>query len=131
MRYFEQILETTTHKIAAVQPLTSHLIKLPSKTNKTRSVPQEKQNRTHKCFLLLTFTNGCARVSRPTRTLIHQLCEDIGCRLDDLPGTMDRREREREGSGWWGLPLVKIWSATINFILQWRNSFWLSIFLKT
>ena len=31
---FEQFLEATLHKTAAIQPLTSHLTNHPSKTNK-------------------------------------------------------------------------------------------------
>ena len=41
--YFEQILETTSHKTVAVQPLTSHLKNHPSKMNKTYEILLEKQ----------------------------------------------------------------------------------------
>ena len=41
-----------------------------------------------------------AKVGRPARTYIRQLCADTGCSLEDLPGAMDDRdglrERERE-----------------------------------
>ena len=35
--------------------------------------------------LLWTPTHGCARVGRPARTYIQQLCEDTGCNPEDLP----------------------------------------------
>ena len=61
-------------------------------------------------FLLLwTPTHGCARVGRPARTYIHQLCEDTGCNPEDLPEAMNDREKWREtvrdigagGATWW------------------------------
>ena len=44
---FEQVLETTLHKTAAVQPLTSHFKNHPSKTNKTWEIFLEKPWWTH------------------------------------------------------------------------------------
>ena len=46
--------------------------------------------------LLWTPTHGCARVGRPARTYIQQLCEDTGCNLEDLPEAMNDREKWRE-----------------------------------
>ena len=46
--------------------------------------------------LLWTPTYGCARVGRPARTYIQQLCEDTGCNLEDLPEAMNDREKWRE-----------------------------------
>ena len=59
--------------------------------------------------LLWTPTYGCARVGRPARTYIQQLCEDTGCNPEDLPETMNDREKWRErvkdiragGATWW------------------------------
>ena len=59
--------------------------------------------------LLWTPTHGCARVGRPARTYIQQLCEDTGCNPEDLPEAMNDRERWREtvrdiragGATWW------------------------------
>ena len=46
--------------------------------------------------LLWTPTHGCARVGRPARTYIQQLCEDTGCNPEDLLEAMnDRRNGER------------------------------------
>ena len=36
---------------------------------------------------------GRAKAGRPARTNIQQICVDTGCSFDDLPGTMDNRDR--------------------------------------
>ena len=54
-------------------------------------------------------TYGCAKVGRPARTYIQQLCEDTGCNPEDLPEAMNDREKWRErvrdiragGATWW------------------------------
>ena len=46
--------------------------------------------------LLWTPTYGCAKVGRPARTYIQQLCEDTGCNPEDLPEAMNDREKWRE-----------------------------------
>ena len=59
--------------------------------------------------LLWTPTHGCAKVGRPARTYIQQLCEDTGCNPEDLPEAMNDREKWREtvrdiragGATWW------------------------------
>ena len=59
--------------------------------------------------LLWTPTYGRAKVGRPARTYIQQLCEDTGCNLEDLPEAMNDREKWRErvrdihagGTTWW------------------------------
>ena len=45
---------------------------------------------------LWTPTHGCARVRRPARTYIQQLCEDTGFNPEDLPEAMNDREKWRE-----------------------------------
>ena len=65
--------------------------------------------------LLWTPTHGCARVGRPARTYIQQLCEDTGCNPEDLPEAMNDREKWREtvrdiragGATWWWWRAVK------------------------
>ena len=60
-------------------------------------------------ILLWTPTYGCAKVGRPARTYIQQLCEDAGCNPEDLPEAMNDREKWRErvrdiragGATWW------------------------------
>ena len=39
---------------------------------------------------------GRAKAGRPVRTYIQQLCEDTGCSPEDLPETMNDREKWRE-----------------------------------
>ena len=59
--------------------------------------------------LLWTPTYECAKVGRPARTYIQQLCEDTGCNPEDLPEAMNDREKWRErvrdiragGATWW------------------------------
>ena len=66
--------------------------------------------------LLCTPTHGCARVGRPARTYIQQLCEDTGCNPEDLPEAMNDREKWREtvrdiragGATWWWWPNLRI-----------------------
>ena len=62
--------------------------------------------------LLWTPTYGQAKVGRPTRPYIQQLCEDTGCNPEDLPETNNReewRERVRDilagSTTWWWLYL--------------------------
>ena len=46
--------------------------------------------------LLWTPTQGRAKAGRPARTYIQQLCEDTGCCPEDLPESMNDREKWRE-----------------------------------
>ena len=46
--------------------------------------------------LLWTPAYGQAKVGRPARTYIQQLCEDTGCSAEDLPEAMKDREKWRE-----------------------------------
>ena len=47
-------------------------------------------------ILLWTPSRGRAKVGRPARTYIQQLCADTKCSLEDLPVAMDDREGWRE-----------------------------------
>ena len=59
--------------------------------------------------LLWTPSHDRAKAGRPARTYMQQLCEDTGCRPEDLPEAMSDRERVRDiraGSTtrwWWWL----------------------------
>ena len=72
--------------------------------------------------LLWTPTHGCARVGRPARTYIQQLCEDTGCNPEDLPEAMNDREKWREtvrdirvgGATWWWW----WWWCNLNYFLK-------------
>ena len=47
-------------------------------------------------LLLWTPTYGQARIGRPARKHIQQLCEDTGCRPEDFPEVMNDRENWRD-----------------------------------
>ena len=73
--------------------------------------------------LLWTPTYGCARVGRPARTYLQQLCEDTGCNPEDLPEAMNDREKWWErvrdiraggATWWWWLIWKKGWLPTIS-----------------
>ena len=46
-----------------------------------------------------TPSHGRAKVRRPARTYIQQLCADSGCSPEDQPGAMDDRDGGERGSG--------------------------------
>ena len=74
-------------------------------------------------------THGCARVGRPARTYIQQLCEDMGCNPEDLPEAMNDREKWREtvrdiragGATWWWWLLYILWDAWPIFMISASN----------
>ena len=78
---------------------------------------------------LWTPTYGQAKSGRPARTYIQQLCEDTGCNPEDLPETMNDREKWREmvrdiraGSTtwwwwWWLQDTIKCLFSPIDIIL--------------
>ena len=89
-------------------------------------------------ILLWTPAYGRAKAGRPARTYIQQLCEDTGCRPEDLPKAMNDREEWRErvrdilasGTTWWwwwfGLVLWHIdhyWLFIAKSIFTHINSF--------
>ena len=51
--------------------------------------------------LLWTSTYGRAKVGRPARTYIQQVCEDMRCSPEDLPEAMNNREICASGTTWW------------------------------
>ena len=71
--------------------------------------------------LLWTPTHGRAKAGRPARTYIQQLCEDMGCCPEDLPGAMNDREEWRErvrdiratsATWWWWFTSIYIYIYT-------------------
>ena len=50
-----------------------------------------------------------AKAGRPSRTYIHQLCADTGCRLEDLSEAMDDRD------GWW----ERVWQIRASRATWW------------
>ena len=70
----KQVLATTPHETPTIRTLAPH----------------------HENYTSQTPTYGCAKVGRPARTYIQQLCEDTGCNPEDLPEAMNDREKWRE-----------------------------------
>ena len=79
-----------------------------------------------------TPTYGRAKAGRPARTYIQQLCEDTGCSPEDLPETMNDREKWRErvrdirASGttcWW-------WSLSQTGCYTRLSTIWRSLWLN-
>ena len=73
--------------------------------------------------LLWTPSHGQAKAGRPAQTYIRQLCADMGCSPEDLPGAMDDKEGWRERvrdiradsttwRWWWPVTLLYIWRST-------------------
>ena len=98
LSHIEQILEATSHKIAAVKSPTTFLETI--QISRTRHA-------------------GRPSVGRPARTYLQQLCTDTGCSLEDLPEAMGNwdewwekvREIRASGSTWWWWWLIQIiWS---------------------
>ena len=79
------------------------------KLSKTCRTLLEKQGRAHKWCTPMDPTYGRAKAGRPARTFIQQLCEDTGCSPEDLPESINDREKWRErvrdiracGTTWW------------------------------
>ena len=85
--------------------------------------------------LLWTPTHGRAKIGRPARTYIQQLCEDTGCCPEDLPRAMNDREEWRERVRdihatsttwwwWWLTSTAKVYSSILT--LNWEIFFYIS-----
>ena len=77
--------------------------------------------------LLWTPTYSRAKAGRPSRTYIHQLCEDTECSPEVLPGAMNHWEKWKErvrdiracGTWWWWWLLSKTYNSFANS--QWND----------
>ena len=85
--YFKQILEAAPHKTAAVPPISKTI-----QVKRTRHEGHCWRSKDKIISVVFLWTSW----HWSTRTYLHQLCADIGCSLEDLPGAMDNRDRERE-----------------------------------
>ena len=102
-----KLYRTRSHKVPAVQTPTSHPQNYP---NKSCRILLEKYGWAHKQSMPVDRppSHRQARLGRPARTNLHQLCTGTGCSMEDLPKAIaDRdewRERVREirasGSPW-------------------------------
>ena len=76
--------------------------------------------------LLWTPSHGQAKAGRPAWTYIQQLCADMGCSLEDMPGAIDDKEgwQERvndihaDGMTWWVIKCLPHKINQMNFIRQ-------------
>ena len=77
--------------------------------------------------LLWTLTYGRAKVGRPARTDIQQLCGDMGCSPEDLPEAVNDREKWRErvrdicagGTTWWWWYVFK-YDNLLLYLKYWK-----------
>ena len=79
---------------------------------------------------LWTPTYVRAKAGRPARTYIQQLCEDKGCSPEDLPETMNDREKWREkvrdirasGTTWWYIYIyIYICLSATGVFISWKE----------
>ena len=103
----------------------------PKKKNKTKNIWVRWIRRAGYCWkskskrirvsdvLLLILTHGCICVGWPARIYLYQLCADLVCSLEDLPGKMDDRDGWRERNP--GKSVLATWLLMImmmvNFLL--------------
>ena len=92
----KQVLATTPHETPTIRTLAPHHKNYTSSTNRHAGHCWRSKDELISDVLLWTPTHGCARVGRPARTYIQQLCEDTGCNPEDLPEAMNDREKWRE-----------------------------------
>ena len=95
----KQVLATTPHELQ----LYGHLPPI------TKTIQVRRTRHAGHCWrskdelisdvLLWTPTYGCAKVGRPARTYIQQLCEDTGCNPEDLERKLLEAMNDRVRSG--------------------------------
>ena len=94
------ILNKSWRQHSTKQQLYGHIppIMKTIKIRRTRHVGQCWRSRDEliSVVLLWTSSHGQAKVRRPARTYIQQLCEDTGCSPEDPPEAMNDREGWRE-----------------------------------
>ena len=96
MCFFKQIVGATTHIIAAVWPLASHLKNHSDMIIRHAGHCWRRRDRLISHILLWTPTHGGTSLGRLGKTYINQLFVDTGCNLVDLPGTMRKTDDEKE-----------------------------------
>ena len=68
-------------------------------------------------------SHGRAKAGRPSRTYIQQLCADIGCSFEDLPGAIDDKD------GWWER-VREIHAGSLTWWWWWWLAYtWVSIYI--
>ena len=105
----KQVLATTPHETPTIRTLAPITKTIQVRRTRHAGHCWRSKDELISDVLLWTPTHGCARVGRPARTYIQQLCEDTGCNPEDLPEAMNDREKWREtardiragGATWW------------------------------
>ena len=99
-RMLRAILNRSWRQLPTKQQLYSHLppIMKTIQIRRTRHVGHcwRSRDKLISDILLWTPSHDGAKVGRPARTYIQQLCEDTGCNPEDLLKAMNDRERWRE-----------------------------------
>ena len=99
-RMLQAILNKSWRQHPTKQQLYSH------QTPITKTIKVRQTRHTGHCWrsrdelisdvLLWTPSHGHAKAGRPAETYIQQLCEDMGCSPEDLPGAINERVEWRE-----------------------------------
>ena len=92
----KQVLATTPHETPTIRTLAPITKTIQVRRTRHAGHCWRSKDELISDVLLWTPTYGCARVGRPARTYIQQLCEDTGCNPEDLPEVMNDREKWRE-----------------------------------
>ena len=92
----KQVLATTPHEIPTIRTLAPITKTIQVRRTRHAGHCWRSKDELISDVLLWIPTHGCARVGRPARTYIQQLCEDTGCNPEDLPEAMNDREKWRE-----------------------------------
>ena len=92
----EQVLAATPHKTPTVRPPASYHEKFQVRRTRHAGHCWRSRDELISDALLWTPTHGRAKAGRPALTYLQQLCEDTGCRPEDLPDAMNDREKWRE-----------------------------------
>ena len=92
-RMLRAILKKSWRQHPTRHQLYGHLPPITKTIQIRRTRHAGEQVRAHKWCTPMDPTYGRAKAGRPTRTYIQQLCEDTGCSPEDLPETMNYREK--------------------------------------
>ena len=88
----EWIQEAISHETTSVRPPTSYLKNHKKRKSMYAGHYWRSEDELISDVFLWTPSHGHARVGRPVRTYIQQLCMDTGRSLEDLPGAKDDRK---------------------------------------
>ena len=135
-RMLRAILNRSWRQHSTKQQLYGHLppITITIQVRRTRHAGQcwRSRNELISDVLLWTPSHGRAKVGRTARTYIKQLCEDTGCSPEDLPDTMNDRERWRKRvrdiradgtTRWWWRIVTWSYNCLLRIIISYLKPF--------